>query len=186
MERGEISMGRKALAVSTLHGYTIEELVNLKNGDSSDYAKIILSAIIMRYYGYSPKEIMNFTGKTNATIVKYITAWNKLGLKCLEDHRGGSEGEFTAEMLDDLIYTLNHKTPNKCGFIAHSWSCNLLSKYIANNYGIKYSTSWIHAILVKNNQSYKRAQPKQAKANKQEQEEFEKNASNTRFFRSFF
>lgn len=178
-------MGRKSLAVSTLHGHTIEQLIEMKNNHESSYARTILSAIIMRYSGSSPKEIKEFTGKSNVTIVKYINHWNKYGLQCLEDHRGGSEGEFTAEMIDDLLYTLHHKTPNDCGFVAHSWSCALLAKYIANTYGREYSTSWIRVILIENNQSYKRAQPKPTKSNEHEKEVFKKNASSARFFRSF-
>jgi transposase len=185
MEKGEFYMGRKAIEVSTLHGFTLDELVKLKNTHESQYAQIILTVIIMRYNGKSPKEIIEFTGKSNVTIVSYIKKWNKLGIKCLKDHRHGTKGTFTAEMEYDLIQTALKTTPNECGFSAHRWTCSLLSQYIENNYGIKYSIAWINIVLKRNNLSYKRAQAKPTKASKEEQERFKKNVSNTRFFRSF-
>lgn len=165
-------MGRKAKQVSTLHGFTIEELINLKNTHECSYARRVLITIILRYAGHSPKEIIQITGTTNGTINNHLDKWNKLGIKALEDNRGGSEPTFTSEMEDDLIKTVLQSSPSDHGFVAHTWSCSLLSQYIENNYGEKYSISWIDIVLKRNNLSYKRAQAKPTKAIKEEQEKF--------------
>lgn len=178
-------MGRNSIKIASLHGYNIDQLVDMKNKHTSSYARTILTAVIMRYNKCSTKAIMEFTNKSNATIVRYITLWNNDGIKCLDDHRGGSEATFSAEMEEDLINTTLHKTPNDCGFLGHSWTLELLSKYIENNYGSKYSIEWIRHLLKRNNLSYKRAIPKPTLALKEEQETFKKNVKNTTFFRIF-
>lgn len=179
-------MGRKAIEVATLHGYTLEDLVALRNTHESKYARIILTVIIMKYNKSSNQDIIEATQKSGVTIVDYVKRWNKLGIKCLEDHRGGSEPTFTAEMEDDLIYTMLNRTPNECGFVGHSWTCSLLAKYIENVYGEKYSDEWIRIVLDRRRMSYKKAQPKSTKANPEEQEQFKKNVRNARYFRVFF
>lgn len=176
-------MSRKLVEVETLHGFTIEKLVDIKNKINSNYSKLVLTSVIMRYNDFSTKEIKTVTGKSNITTIKHVRNWNKYGLKALEDHRGGSEGTFTAEMEADLINTLLTKTPEECGFVSYNWTCGLLAEYIYQNYGEKYSNEWIRLVLHKNKISYKRAQAKPTKADKAEQEAFKKNIKITIYFR---
>ncbi len=176
-------MGRKSKQISTLHGYTLDELIDIKNNNSSKYVRSLLTTVIMRYQGYSPKDIMTMNKVTNATINTHIDKWNKLGSETLKDNRGGRESKFTTEMETDLIDTVLHSSPSDHGFVAHTWTCVLLSQYILNNYGESFSKSTIHDILKKNNLSYKRAQPKPTKAIQTEQERFKKNVRNTTYYR---
>jgi transposase len=179
-------MGRPAMPVTTLHEHSIKELIEIKNTHSSEYARTLLTIVIMRYNGKTPKEIMDFTGKSRTTLQNHIKKWNKLGLVSIVDNRGKeSNSRFTAEMQYDLIDVVNNKKLCDFGFVAHTWTCSLLSQYIYNNYGQKFCLTTIRDVLKRNSLSFKRAQPKPTKADKAEQERFKKNVSDTRYFRVF-
>lgn len=179
-------MGRPSIQVETLHGYTIEELIDLKNTTESHYTRMALTAITMRYFGYSNAEVTKATGLSKVTIVAHIKNWNIAGFKSIEDHRGGNrESKLTPDVCDDLINVVLHKTPEDFGFIGHTWTLELLSLYIKHNYDIEISGVAIRTFLIANKLSYKRAQPKPTKADKAEQEAFKKNFRNTGFFRVF-
>lgn len=179
-------MGRPSIPVQTLHDYTIEELINLKNTTNSKYTRLALTAITMRYYGYSNSEIIKATGLSKVSIVDHIKAWNTHGLKSVEDQRGGNrDPKLTPEIVEDLLFVAVHKTPEDFEFIGYTWTLDLLSLYIKQSYDIDISGVTIREILIANNQSYKRAQPKPTKADKAEQEAFKKNIGDTRFFRVF-
>lgn len=83
-------MGRPSLQVTTLHGHTIEELIKLKNTTDSKYTRLALTAITMRYSGYSNTQIIESTGLSKVSIGEHIKNWNTFGLKSVEDHRGGN------------------------------------------------------------------------------------------------
>jgi transposase len=178
-------MGRKASAIESLYEYKIEELVELKNNINSKYSRLVLTVVTMRYYGHSNSEIINATGLSKPSIVRHITDWNRLGIKAIEDHRGGSDSKLEPEMVDDLLYVAINKSPIDFEFTSHNWTCELLSLYIERTYGIKVSNETIRVTLISHGLSYKRAQPKPTKADKVEQETFKKNVRTTRYFRVF-
>jgi len=179
-------MGRPIIDVTTLHGYTIEELIDIKNNAESKYTRLALAAITMRYTGYSNSQIIQTTGLSKGSIVAHIKNWNTYGLKSIEDHRGGNcLPKLSPDIVDDLLYVALHKTPKDFEFIGYTWTLSLLALYIKQNYDIDVSIFTIRSTLKANNLSYKRAQPKPTKADKAEQEDFKKNAGNTRFFRVF-
>lgn len=179
-------MGRPTMGITTLHGYTIEELINIKNNTDSKYTRLALSAITMRYAGYSNSQIIENTGLNKATVVAHVKSWNTHGLKSVEDHRGGNcPPKLSPDIVDDLMYVALHKTPKDFEFIGYTWTLSLLALYVKQNYDIEVSIFTIRSILKANNLSYKRAQPKPTKADKAEQEDFKKNIGDTRFFRVF-
>jgi transposase len=179
-------MGRPSIQVQNLHGYTIEELIDLKNTAESHYTRLALTAITMRYLKYSNEQIIKATGLSKVSIVAHIKNWNDFGLKSIEDHRGGNrESKLTPDIIDDLVDVVLHKTPQDFEFIGYTWTLELLSLYIKQNYGIDISGVTIRTILKSNKLSHKRAQPKPTKADKGEQEAFKKNFRNTEFFRVF-
>lgn len=168
-------MGTKGIEVASLYGFTVEKLKKMRNSSKDEFARDVLNTVIMRFEGSSTKEISTFLLKSKQTVIDYIKRWNSKGLKALEDHRGGSEGNFSAEMLDDLINTVLQTRPNDFGFIGNVWTCPLLVEYIYQNYGEKYSKEYIRILLKRNNLTYKRAQRKPTKADKVEQKTFLKN-----------
>lgn len=178
-------MGRPITKVEGLHGYKIEELIKLKNDSKSKYTRLVLTAITMRYDGYSNYEICKATQLSRATIFSYITNWNKYGFKSLKDNRGGSISKLDAETIDNLIDAAINHTPNEFGFSTFTWTCELLKIYVNQNFGEKVSSETIRRILRANKISYKRAQPKPTKANVNEQNEFKKNVKSTTYFRVF-
>lgn len=179
-------MGRPSIQVTTLHGYTFEELINLKNTTESKYTRLALTAITMRYKGYSNAQIIEVTGLNKVTIIDHVKKWNVVGFKSVEDHRGGKKPpKMSPDIVDDLLYVILHKAPADFGFIGYTWTLALLAQYVKQNYDIDVSRVTIRSFLKSNNFSYKRAQPKPTKADKAEQEDFKKNVGNTRFFRVF-
>lgn len=179
-------MGRTTIQVTTLHGYTIEDLIDLKNNTESKHSRLVLTTIIMRYNGYSNTEITEVSGLSSVSILKHIKNWNSIGIKSIEEHRGGQKPtKLSPDIVDDLLYVALHKSPNDFEFIGHTWTCALLALYINQTYGIEVSYVTIWSILKSNNLSFKRAQAKPTKANKDEQEAFKKNIRNTRYFRVF-
>ncbi len=178
-------MGRKHLKIESLYGETIENLIELKNTIESKYSRTFLTVIIMRYFNKSTPEIMAFTGLSNPTIVRYIVDWNKLGMKAIVDHRGGSDSKLEPSIVEDIVYVVSNKTPIDFAFTAHTWTCALLSYYVEQTYGIRVCQETIRQVLLSHGISYKRAQPKPTKADIKEQEEFKKNARSTEYFRVF-
>ncbi|MBU5425336.1 winged helix-turn-helix domain-containing protein [Tissierella pigra] len=179
-------MGRKAVEVKTLHGYTIEQLKDIREKTDDNFKKEIILAIMMRYQGIKSETIENILGKSRPTILKYIHKWNEYGLEATEDHRGGSIGTFTDEMKDDLLRTLVETKPIDHGFNSYSWTCNLLADYIKNKYDIQYSGEWIRRIIKAENFTYKKAQRKSSLAKESEQLAFKKNETTTEYCRKFF
>jgi len=167
-------MGRKAVEVKTLHGYTIEQLKDIREKTDDGFKKEIILIIIMRYNGIQSEDIENILGKSRPTILRYIHNWNNYGLEATKDHRGGSIGSFTDEMKDDLLKTLVGTKPVDPGFNSHSWTCNLLAKYIKNKYDIQYPGEWIRRIIKAENFTYKKAQRKSSLAKESEQLAFKK------------
>lgn len=180
-------MGRKGIEVASLYNWTIENLKKMRNSSKKEFARNVLTSVIMRYEGYSTIEISKFLLKTKATIIKYIKNWNSVGLKSLKDGRGAlTGGNFTAEMKDDLVNTVLNAHPNDFGFIGNVWTSPLLVEYIYQNYGIKFSVEYIRILLKRSNLSYKRAQRRPTKADKAEQEAFKKNARPSPYCRKLF
>lgn len=179
-------MGRKMVEVETLHGYTLEELLELRSSLKSGYSITVLFAITMRYQNIHTDEIVKILGLSKPTILGYIRKWNELGLDALKDHRGGSEPSFTDEMLEDLKDTVVNKCPVSEGFSSYTWTCKMLADYIEKKYNQKYSIEWIRQILIQNRFSHKRGQYKPSLASEAEQMAFKKNAGPSRFCRRFF
>lgn len=179
-------MSFKTVEVTTLHGYSIEDLIKLKDRLDDSYGINILFSVIMKIKGFKTTEITEIVGKSRPTVVKYIKAWNKLGTKALKDNRGGSETTFTPEMVDDLLTTARFRNPTDYGFISSTWTTNTLSEYIYQKYGLKYSDEWIRVILQKNNFSYKRGQYKPTHGDELKKLAFKKNAKSSSYCRKFF
>ncbi len=185
-EEGVFSMARPTIQITGLHGFTYEELIDLKNSTESKYTRLALTAITMRYKGYTNTAITESTGLSHVTIVAHIKNWNAKGFKSVENHRGGNkETKLSPDIVDDLLYVVRNKIPQDFEFIGHTWTLALLSFYIKQNYDIDVSGVTIRTILIDNKLSYKRAQPKPTKANKADQEAFKKNIGASRFFRVF-
>lgn len=179
-------MGRYTIEIEGLKGYKLEELIKLKNNIKSKYSRLVLTIVTMKYRGYSNVEICEATQLSNPTVITHIKHWNKLGIKSIEDHRGGSNPKLDAEIISNLIDVAINSSPNKFGFSAFTWTCALLAIYVKNTFGEEVSAETIRRILRSNNLSYKRAQPKPTKADIEEQEKFKKNVKSTTYFRVFF
>ncbi len=167
-------MGRNLLEVTTLHGFTIEELIDLEEKHQKKSIKSLLRTVIMRSRGIHTEEIQHILGKSRATIIGYINKWNKYGIDALVDNRGGSVSTFTDEMLEDLRDTVLNKSPKDFGYLSATWDTHMLSEYVANTFSKDYSSEWIRQMLIKIGFSYKRGQYMPTKGDPELQEAFKK------------
>jgi transposase len=179
-------VGRTQTEITTLHGYSFEELIDIKNTTESKYTALVLTIITMRYKGYSNDQIIEITGLSKVAIISHIKKWNSFGFKAAEDHRGGNKPPILSpDMVDNLLYVVVHKTPADFDLPSYSWTLALMVSYIKQTYDVDISQSSIRTTLIDNNFSYKRAQPMPSKADKTEQENFKKNVGSTKLFRVF-
>lgn len=166
-------MGRPIIEVTTLHGYTIEELIDLQNSSESKYTRIVLKVIIMRSEGHSNDEIIKSTGLSKVSIVSHVKNWNRFGLESIKEHRGGKRPrKLSLDIVYDLIYVILNKSPYDFQFTSLTWTCELLALYVKQNYDIEVSYVTIWSILKDNNLFYKRSQSTHIEVNKKKQETF--------------
>ena len=158
-------MGRKLLEVTTLHGFTIDDLIKLEESHQKKSIKSLIWTVIMRYQGIHTEEVQHILGKSRPTITEYINKWNKYGLDALVDNRGGSISTFTDEMLEDLKDTVLNKSSKDFGFLSSTRDTHMLSKYITDTFAKEYSSEWIRQMLIKLGFSYKRGQYMPTKGN---------------------
>jgi len=76
--------GMTIIKITTLHGYTIEELIYLKDIAESKYTRLALKVITMRYNGYSNDQIVEATGLNKVTIINHVKNGTLLALKRLK------------------------------------------------------------------------------------------------------
>lgn len=170
-------MGRKSIDVTTLHGFTIKELQGLASKVPSHYTRCMLQAVIMRSQGISTTDIMKTLGRSRPVVVAYIKEWNESPAN-IKDQRGNNvPSKMTNEMIEDIKELLINRSPKEYGYDHSKWTCELLSKYIADHYGAKFCHQWIAKILKSLNFSYKRGIYMPTKADPLLQEEFKKNVN---------
>ena len=169
-------MARKCVEVKTLHGYTIENLNEIEKKLKSDYSKSLIRAVIMRYQGIHTSVVAKTIGKSVPSVTIYINRWNESGINAVADLRGGSVSTFTNEMLNDLKDTVVNKNPRELGFTAATWNTHMLKQYIAEKYGLEYSSEWIRQLLIRLGFSYKRELYQPTKAAPELQALFKKNS----------
>ena len=149
-------MSRKCVEVTTLHGYTIEELQSKVDITKRDYTRCLLQAVIMRYNGIKTPDIVKTLGKSNPTVADYIKRWNK-SPACLVDHRGRKiSNQLADDILEELKCIVVNKKPYDFGYPQTSWNSNNLARYITDRYGPKYSSSWTRRLLMRLGFSYQR------------------------------
>lgn len=168
-------MGRHCTEVTTLHGFTIEELQEFAAKAPSNYTRSMVLAVIMRYQGIHPDDIMKTLGKSRPTILAYIHGWNETPFN-LKDHRGNNvPSKLTDEIVDDITDLVINKTPRDFGYEHSTWTSDLLSKYIAEYHGEKFCPQWIRKLLKSQGFSYKRGMYEPTKGDPLLQEQFKKN-----------
>jgi transposase len=173
-------MGRKCIEVESLYELTIDDLNELKNRSDSNYTRDLISTVIMRYNGVHPQVIADTLSKCRATVVSYLRNWNEMGIACITDNRGDNiVSAFTDEMMEDVRDVVMHKSPRDVDYDCSRWSCALISRYIEETYGLKYSESWVRLLFNNLGFTYKRGVYKPTLANPELQESFKKNVRTT-------
>ena len=169
-------MGRKMLEVKTLHGLSIDSLMEIASSAQNSYTRSLAQAVIMRHNGYDNEIIMNTLGKSHATITSYINKWNASGPEALLDQRGNNvPSSLTDEMVDDIRNVVTNTVPSDFGYEQSKWNCVILTRYVEDKYGKTYSDTWLRQTLKSLDFTYKRGVYKPTLANAELQESFKKN-----------
>lgn len=179
-------MAKPTLQITTLHDHSLTELIDIKNTTDCKYTRLSLTVVTMKYQGFSNTQIAEVTGFSNPTICLHIKKWNVGGMAAVNERRGGKKpSKLDAYEITQLLETVKSKSPVDFGFVAHTWTCELLVLYVQQTFGVTVTGVTIWNILKTNNLSYKRARPMPTKSEKSEQEAFKKNRTPSRYFRVF-
>jgi transposase len=169
-------MGRKCIEVKSLYELTIDDLNAIAKKSGSSYTQDVIKAVIMRYNGVHPQIISDTLGKCYATVISYINNWNAQGVASIADHRGGNiPNALTDEMVEDIRDIVTNKTPADFGYECSKWSCGILSRYVEETYGKKYSDEWVRLLLKNLGFTHKRGVFRPSLADVNLQESFKKN-----------
>ena len=168
-------MAMPRIQVTNLHGYSLEQLAELAKKAEKPFTRQLLTAVVMAAKGIPSETIALTLNCSRVTVCRCINRWNERGLEGSEDHRGGSEGSMTEEMLADIDDVVRNKSPRDFGYCnKNHWHTRVLQTYIYEKYGIKYSTEWIRLTLRRLGHSYKRTTKRSTKANREAQASFKK------------
>jgi transposase len=179
-------MGRKATKVTDLKDIPLDQLRALEASLTNKYSQNVLKTIVMSYLGVHISKIEEIIGVSRASVLSYIHKWNELGIKSINDHRGGSISSFTNEMLNYIQDTLINRDPREFGFNASTWSINRMREHLKDKYGRLYSYERMRQIIKLLNNSYKRAEYHPTLANVEDQKRFKKNRKIDNPCRKFF
>lgn len=158
-------MSRKCIEVKTLHGYQLSDLIKIANETKSNYSHNVLQAVIMRYQGMNTNDIIKFIGKSRATVTNYINNWNQKGMESTIDNRGNNlVSSLTDDIISDIKKLVKNGNPSEVGYPQNNWNCVLLSKYVEEKYGKKFSATWIRLLLYQLGFTYKQGIYKLVKA----------------------
>ena len=69
-------MDRKGIEVTSLYNWTIKNLKKMRNSSKDEFARNVLTAVIMRYEGNSTIEISKFLLKTKSNFADLIKAFS--------------------------------------------------------------------------------------------------------------
>lgn len=168
-------MGRQCIKVTTLHGFSIEQLERLIQETNTNYTRNVLLAVTMIYKGINTSDVIKTLNKSRPTIVSYIKNWNESPKSIIDNRGGNTPSRFTDEILENLKDVILNKIPRDFGFPQATWNSEILKVYIENTYGKKFSSSFIRRMLRSLGFSYKRGTYKITKADPELQGKFKKN-----------
>lgn len=169
-------MGRKCIEVKSLYELSIDDLNLIANNSESNYTRDFVKAVVMRYNGVHPQVIADTLSKSRATVISYINEWNNYGIASIADHRGNNiPSSLTDEMVEFVRDAVANKKPQEFGFEQNKWSSDLVSRLIDDEYGKKFSKTWMKMLLRNIGFSYKRGVYKPTLSDPELQEGFKKN-----------
>jgi transposase len=168
-------MSRKMVEVKSLYGSTIEDLKLIADSTESNYTRDVVQAVIQRYNGVHTNTIAENLDKCVATIVNYINNWNKQGIACIADQRGGNiPSALTDDMVENIREVVTNKSPHEFDYEHNRWNSLILGRYIEDTYGSKFSDAWIRKLLKNLGFSYKRGVYRPTKGDAELQVSFKK------------
>lgn len=107
--------------------------------------------------GYSPEEVIKMFGFSRGTIYDWLKRYRQDGYAGLDTKKApGAEPVVTAEMDAWLVQTVLEHTPEAFGYDTTLWTCDLLAKLLAQQFGMPVSGATINQHLHRLGLSYQR------------------------------
>ena len=105
------------------------------------------TAILGYIEGQSTSEIAKLVGAGRSTVVKWITAYTKMGFMSLHPRRPpGRPSRLTLEQMEELQQIVRDG-PEHAGFHSGIWSARMITELIQRRFGVKYNWKYVPRLL---------------------------------------
>ena len=165
-----------------LAGVDEEQLRQQLRTETDPKAVKRLTAALLYADGFSPYEIERLLGFPAQTVYDWLDTVAERDAFALGDRpRGGSSSRLTHDQWDQLTATLA-ASPTEAGIDAPAWRPPLVRKYIAETFGVEYSSAHMYRVMKKAGLSVQTARPIHYEADPEEQrrwrDQFKKSGRN--------
>jgi transposase len=108
--------------------------------------------------GQSLADVAGWSGRTERTVVRWLTAFARGGIAALADApRAGRPPRADAVYLATLAQAIE-TPPRQAGLLFDAWTSDRLSVYLAETTGVRIAPGWVRALLAR--QRYRTGRPK--------------------------
>jgi len=123
----------------------------LKKGKLNTREYIRVQAVLLNLKDHTHKQIVEITLKSIDAIEKWITLFNKEGLKGLKDKKTNRARNYklTREQKDKIKKLIIKKSPEQVGFKGEFWNPNLLKQLVKKEYDVEYKVKKSYIELLK-------------------------------------
>jgi transposase len=143
----------------TVKGYRSEDIKKLLASNESYVTAIRLYLVYQITLGYSSRRLAEIHGISFKQITTWVHRFESEGLEGLKDRKGRGRKSLLPEDKLERIKTLVLKEqPSDHGYRGSRWTGPLLTKWIENNYGIKYQRAQVYNLLRKQGIEFQKKQ----------------------------
>lgn len=154
-----------------LGNVNVSDLERLRQAEKDVKTRERLHAVILELKGYSREEIANILSATRASVWRWITRFNKDGIKGLRDkHKTGRHGKMETQEKKMLREELG-KSPREAGYTFDSWSTKLVLHHLKEKYSVTYHPRYIQRFLGKLRIKLKIPRPRHYKSGNEEEKD---------------
>ena len=152
-----IAEGAPAWLVAAGEAWEVVE-VALRRRDLAPRVRERLEMVKGVALGQPLANVARWSGRTERTVVRWLTAFATGGLAALADApRAGRPARATAAYLGALEQAVA-TPPRDLGLLFDAWTSDRLSAYLAETTGVRIAPGWVRALLAR--QRYRTGRPK--------------------------
>ncbi|GAI87974.1 unnamed protein product, partial [marine sediment metagenome] len=146
---------------------TLEQVLRKGKLNRREYIRV--QAVYLNLKGHTHKQIVQTTLKSIDAIEKWITLFNKQGIKGLKDKPTNRARHYTLskEQKDKIKKLINKNSPARLGIKGEFWNPSLLKQLVQKEFNISYKTRKAYIDLLKHcGLTYQKVQYKDSRENK--------------------